>query len=196
VRDDVLVKIDDRMKIAPHAVSILRILSAPVFLFAFMWNFTEMAIFLYLIALASDIIDGRLAKRQKKTSSSSLEAYLDPIADFIFVLVAFSAFSLSQIYPIWILSVFALMFLFFIISSNRRRPLYDPVGKYYGIFLIVTIGVTLFFPIELVFNGVLVFIIAYTIVLVIYRAGFIWKKRKENEGPGFNKEKEKEQTAL
>ena len=178
---DVLAKIDDRLKKAPYAIVILRFLLTPVFSIAFLWDFTELAIFLYFAAFASDIIDGYIARKLKTASSSPLEAYLDPMADFVFVLMSFYAFSLRQIYPTWILVVFAFMFLFFIISSNKRKPLYDPVGKYYGTFLIATIGITLLFPMEFVFNSVLLAIIAYTLVLVIYRTIFLWKSRTENK---------------
>lgn len=172
-----MAKIDDRVIQAPYAISILRILLAPAFFCAFMWDFTEMAIILYIAAFASDILDGQLERRQKTASSSALEAYLDPTADFVLVLMSFCAFSLKQIYPAWILVVFVFMFLFFTASSDRRRPLYDPVGKYYGTFLIVTIGVTLFFPTGPASSGVLVLIVAYTLGLVIYRTVFLWKNR-------------------
>lgn len=178
-----MVENDNRVKKSPYLVLvILRVLLTPAFFYAFMWDFTEIAIFLYIAAFTSDIVDGRLAKKQKTILSSPLEGYLDPLADFVLVLTSFYAFSLRQFYPSWILFVFVFMFLFFIISSNKRKPLYDPVGKYYGTFLMAAIGITLFFPIELVYNGVLLFIIAYTIGLVIYRTVFLWKKRKENEG--------------
>ena len=175
-----MAEIDNRAKKSPYVVVILRILLAPAFFFAFMWGFTEIAIVLYLVAFASDVVDGRMAKWHKTIPSSPLEAYLDPIADFVLVLLSFYAFSLRQFYPPWILFVFAFMFLFFIISSNRRKPVYDPVGKYYGTFLMTTIGITLCFPIEFVFDSVLLFIIAYTIGLVIYRTVYLWKNRKEN----------------
>jgi CDP-diacylglycerol--glycerol-3-phosphate 3-phosphatidyltransferase/cardiolipin synthase len=174
-----LVEVDTIVKRFPYTVVILRILLTLAFFLVFMWDLTEIAIVLYLAAFASDIVDGVLAKRQKTTSSSPLEAYLDPIADLVLVLMSFYAFSLKQFYPSWILLVFVLMFLFFIVSSNKRKPLYDPVGKYYGTFLMTTIGITLFFPTEPVFNGVLLLIIAYTVGLVIYRTVYLWNSRKE-----------------
>lgn len=179
---------DNGVKKSAFAVVILRILLTPVFFFAFMWDFAAIAILLYLAAFASDIVDGILARRQGIIPSSPLEAYLDPVADFVLVFVSFYAFSLRQFYPPWILLVFVLMFLFFIISSSKREPSYDPVGKYYGTFLMITIGVTLFFPTEIVFNGVLVLIIAYTVGLVIYRAVYLWNNRKEDEGLRFSSE--------
>jgi len=162
------------LKKAPFVVAFLRIILAPVFFFAFMWDFVEVAISLYALGFISDIVDGFLARRLEATSSSLLEAYMDPIADFTLVLTCFSAFSLRSIYPSWILIVFVIMFLFFILSSRKKKPVYDPVGKYYGTFLIVMIGVTLLFPLNLVYNINLLSIIMYTIVLAVYRTTFLF----------------------
>lgn len=183
--DEALTEIGNKTTRSSSFVVILRFLLTPLFFYAFMGSFTEIAIVLFLIAFASDIIDGLLAKHQGTHSSSPIEAYIDPIADFVLVITSFYAFSIRQIYPFWILLVFVFMFLFFIISSNKRGPLYDPIGKYYGTFLMATIGITLFLPMEPILNGVLLFIIVYSLVLVIYRTVFLWKNRKENEGSKF-----------
>ena len=168
------------------AVAILRILLSPVFFFAFIWDFTEIAIVLYFAAFVSDIADGFIARRQGITSSSPTESYLDPIADFVMVLVSFYAFSLKQMYSSLILPMFALMFLFFVFTSNREQPLYDPVGKYYGTFLMVMIGVTLILPLKPVINAILILIIVYSIGLIIYRSGYLLNRRKANEVLGLD----------
>jgi phosphatidylglycerophosphate synthase len=181
VGDDALTEIDNRQKRSPYLVIILRILLTPAFFFAYMLDFTEIALVLFLAAFASDILDGLLAKWHVVASSTPLEAYLDPVADFVLVLTSFSAFSLKQFYPSWILLVLGLVFLFFVISSSKRGPIYDPVGKYYGTFLMTAIGITLLYPTEPALTGILFLIIIYTLGLVIYRAVFLWKNQKENE---------------
>jgi len=70
--------------------------------------------------------------------------YLDPFSDFIFVFVSFSAFILKEIYPAIVLFLLLFMFIQFVFSSGLENPVYDPVGKYYGIFLFFVIGITLF----------------------------------------------------
>ncbi len=175
--DDSLVENDNKSKKAPYAVVILRIILTPGFFYAFILDFTEIAILIYIAVFASDIADGLLAKNQDTPSSSPLEAYLDPVADFIFVLVSFYAFSLRQFYPIWILAAFVSMFLFFVISSGKKKPLYDPVGKYYGTFLFLAVGVTLFLPTEIILTGVLVLVLVYTLALAVYRTVYIWDGR-------------------
>ena len=168
---------NDRLKKIPFAIAFLRILLTPAFFFAFINDLTLIAMILYLAAAISDIVDGRLACWLNIESSSSLEAYLDPLADFVLVIGSFYAFTLRNIYPIWILFVFTLMFLFFIFTSKREKPRYDPLGKYYGIFLIVSIGLTLFFPMEFLYTCILLSIIGYTLVLIFYRTVFLWKNR-------------------
>jgi len=194
VGDDALTEIDNSHKRSLYLVITLRILLTPAFFFAYMLTFTEIAIVLFLAAFASDIMDGLLAKRLGTVSSNPLEAYLDPVADFVLVFSSFSAFFLRGFYPSWIPLVLALVFLFFIISSNKRGPLYDPVGKYYGTFLMTAIGITLFLPIEPVLGGVLLSIVAYTLTLVMYRTYFLWKNRKENEASILKEEMVVEQT--
>lgn len=181
VRADISAEIDDRTMKATYAVVILRILLTPVFFYAFMWGFTEVSILLYVAAFASDIVDGRLAEMQGIILRSTLEAYLDPIADFVFIIMSFFALTVRQIYPAWILVVLVFMFLFFVISSNNREPVYDPVGKYYGVFLMTAIGITLLFPTDPVSNWVLLLIIAYTLGLVIYRTIFLWKSHMRTQ---------------
>ncbi|MGY5878739.1 MAG: CDP-alcohol phosphatidyltransferase family protein [Candidatus Thorarchaeota archaeon] len=172
---------NDRLKKIPFAIAFLRIPLTPLFFYAFIIDLTLIAIILYLAAAISDIVDGRLAQWLNIESSSSFEAYLDPLADFVLVIGSFYAFSLKQIYPTWILFVLIFMFLFFILSSNREKPRYDPLGKYYGIFLIVSIGLTLLIPMELLFSSILLSIIGYTLALIIYRTAFLWKYRMTEE---------------
>jgi phosphatidylglycerophosphate synthase len=172
-----LAEIDYRLKKTPYVIVILRITLTPLLFYSILYDFTHIAVLLFFAAFSSDILDGFLAKKFKTISSSFLEAYSDPIADFVLVLMAFSAFTLKEIYPSWILILLVFMFLFFIITSNRQKPLYDPVGKYYGMFLIAAIGITLLFPMEIVFNSVFLSILGYTIILVIFRTIFLWKSR-------------------
>ncbi len=171
-----VVEINETARKTPYAVSGIRILLSFAFFYTFMVSAVEIAIVLYAVAFVSDIVDGRLARKMNTKSLTSVEAYLDPVADFMLVIASFSAFVVRQWYPAWILGVLVFMFLFFVISSSRRRPCYDPVGKYYGAFLLTAIGVTLLLPHEAIFHGVLLLITAYTLGLIVYRTFFLWKE--------------------
>ena len=81
--------------------------------------------------------------------------------------------------------IILLMFLQFIITSQAKKPVYDPVGKYYGAFLFLIIFVTLI-NLILIDNQFLnfiflVFIVSFTIIAVISRLFFIIRSNKLRE---------------
>jgi CDP-diacylglycerol--glycerol-3-phosphate 3-phosphatidyltransferase len=114
----------------------------------------------FALACVTDLLDGQIAKRTH--SSPSLGGYADPAADFLLVLGAFSALVLNGVYPIWMVVVIVLMFLQFVLTSGRRGPVYDPVGKYYGAALFAAVGITLISSSPLVRRGVLVGVVLCT----------------------------------
>src|SRR5690606_1092631 len=67
----------------PNMVSVTRLFLAPIF---FMVPRVEARVALVIAAAASDMLDGWLARRQRRTSR--VGAILDPIADRVFVLTA------------------------------------------------------------------------------------------------------------
>ena len=162
----------------PFIIAALRIILAPFFFYTYLLDFRIAALGVLIIAILTEIIDGHLAKKLKVTSESALEAYIDAIADFTFVTTAFFAFAIDAIYAIWLPIALILMFLFFVLSSKSRRPVYDPIGKYYGSFLLVAIAITLIFPMETVYSIVFLVFLVYTIILILYRANFLLKLSK------------------
>ncbi len=166
---------------APFIVALIRMLLAPVFFYTIITNWIILAIPLYILAAVSDVLDGYVARRHAIEAITPYEAYLDPVADFVFVTASFLAFSLRLFYPFVIVFVLVGMFLFFILTSKREEPLYDPMGKYYGIFLILVIGITLLFPIGPLLGILYFLIIAYAIMIVIFRIFFIAKQRNPSE---------------
>jgi len=114
----------------PLAITTFRIIAAIIFLYLF-WNYDYVSSFIVLVmALFSDIIDGYLARRLNATSNKG--AYLDVTADFILILTCFTAFIIRGWYPPLILLMITVMFLIFIATSNLKKPVYDPLGKYLG----------------------------------------------------------------
>lgn len=166
----------------PFIIALFRILVAPVFSYFIINSWVELSISLYLVVAASDILDGYMARRYSIEAISAIEAFLDPMADFVFVMVSFIAFSYKQYYPSVLVAVFLVMFLFFILTSKRNEPIYDPLGKYYGIFLILIIGLTILFPLSPVLDALYLTILCYTVFLVIFRITFIIKQRGNGEG--------------
>ena len=158
---------------------IIRVIAAVLFLCAFLNDLRVWAVCVFFLACLTDVLDGHLARRLG--GLPSLGVYCDATADFLLVLAAFSAFAVKDIYPFWTLLLIGAMFLQFVLSSGLKRPLYDPVGKYYGVFLFAAIGVTLVFPRAVVYTGVLVGILGFTVASLVSRAVFFlrrWRRAK------------------
>jgi len=95
---------------------------------------------LFLFSSFTDLADGYVARKTKTTSTAG--TYYDSIADFGLIAGVFAVFTVKGVYPSWILAIIAISFSQFIITSLRRSRIYDPVGKYFGGLLYVTIAVT------------------------------------------------------
>ncbi|MGL6278167.1 MAG: CDP-diacylglycerol--glycerol-3-phosphate 3-phosphatidyltransferase [Gaiella sp.] len=74
----------------PDQLTLLRILAVPVVIVLFAWEFDDhlyWATVVFGVAMATDQVDGWLARRRNQTSAFG--ALADPIADKVLVLVAF-----------------------------------------------------------------------------------------------------------
>jgi len=150
----------------------IRLVAAPLFLYTFANDLTMWALSIFLVAVFTDVLDGHVARRLGG-ASPFLGPYSDAVADFFLVLAAFSAFVLKGLYPFWILLLIVAMFAQFVLTSRLARPIYDPVGKYYGVFLFCAVGVTFVLPYVAVRQTVLVVILGFTVASVISRAMFL-----------------------
>ena len=151
----------------PSAVSSLRIVCAFVVLYFFFSNLYLQSILLFLFACGTDILDGVLARKLGVTSSFG--AYFDATADCCLIIILFSAFVINNIYPFWVLIIIGFMFLQFILTSKIKHPIYDPIGRYCGVFFFVVIGTTLIFPYSSVFFGLLITILSFSAISLISR---------------------------
>ncbi len=165
----------------------IRFIAAPLLLYTFANDLTAWAVFIFVVAVFTDALDGHVARRLGG-ASPFLGPYSDAVADFTLVLAAFSAFVLKSLYPFWMLLLIVAMFAQFALTSGLARPIYDPVGKYYGVFLFCAVGVTLVLPYAAVRQVVLVAILGFTIASVISRAmfllGFSKKRVLGQDSPG------------
>ena len=75
------------------------------------------------------------------------------------------------------------MFGQFILTSRRARPIYDPVGKYYGVSLFCAVGVTLVMPHAAIRRTVLEVILGFTLASLVSRAMFLLGFTR-NRAPG------------
>ena len=156
----------------------VRFIAGPLFLYAFVNGLTAWAVGIFIVAVLTNALDGHVARRLGG-ASPFLGPYSDAVADFFLVMTAFGAFVIEGLYPFWTLLLIAVMFAQFVLTSRLARPIYGPVGKYYGVFLFCAVGVTLVSPYTAVRQAVLVGILGFTAVVVIVRSLFLlglWKK--------------------
>jgi CDP-diacylglycerol--glycerol-3-phosphate 3-phosphatidyltransferase len=142
----------------------------------FVNDLTTWALLLFLLACCTDVLDGLVAKQF--SVSPALGSYSDPVADFLLILASFSAFVVEDIYPGWIVLLIILMFLQFVLTSGVERPLYDPVGKYYGAMLFGAVGITLVSASPIVHRAVLMGVVLYTVASAASRSLLLLRQRK------------------
>jgi len=158
----------------PSLISSLRIILAPLLFYYIINDLTFLAFTLFLIVVFSDYFDGYIARKLKLTSNKG--AFMDIISDFVIIIVAFAAFIIKGIYPYWILLLIIVMFLQFIITSKTDKPVYDPIGKYYGSFLFICIGINLILQLNLINNILLILIVIFSSISLISRFKALYMK--------------------
>ena len=128
----------------PNALSYIRILLSPILFYTIIHGLILISIGILVLAGITDILDGFIARREGLSSNKG--AYLDVTSDFILIISCFLAFVVIGWYDLLILVLIVIMFILFIGTSGLKKPLYDPVGKYLGAYLMVMIFISLIFP--------------------------------------------------
>lgn len=150
----------------------------PVIAFFFLKDQRLWAIGVLLLAVSSDYLDGLVARQFKIISSSAFWAYLDSLADFTVVLTAYTGFVVAHVYPPWVLLLPSVYYLQFLLSSGRRIPRYDPLGKYAGLIFDAAIFVTICCPQPIVALLLLVMATGYTIFSMLSRVIFLRRAKR------------------
>ena len=122
-----------KLKNIPNILSLIRILLVFVFLFVFFGlDNTYLALLIFLIAAATDIVDGYLARRNNRITN--LGKILDPFADKFMQCTVLISLWIRDIVPLWFVipffakEIFTLIIGFIVI---RRRSV-NVVSKRYG----------------------------------------------------------------
>jgi cardiolipin synthase len=99
-RDD----LGDRVFTLPNALSVLRLLGVPLFLWLLLGPRADgWAIVVLAVAGFTDWADGKLARALGQ--SSKLGALLDPAADRLYIIATLVAFVLRDVVPLWVVAV-------------------------------------------------------------------------------------------
>jgi CDP-diacylglycerol--glycerol-3-phosphate 3-phosphatidyltransferase len=94
----------DRLFTVPNALSAIRLVLIPVFIYLLLVRHADaLAVAILIFAGASDWADGKIARLMDQ--SSRLGEYLDPAVDRLYMLTTPIAFGLRGIVPWWIIAV-------------------------------------------------------------------------------------------
>jgi len=84
----------------PNLITILRVLLVPIFIIYMINDRTLGSLIIFVIAGASDALDGFIARVFHK--KSDLGAYLDPLADKILLIAAYITLAILKMIPAWL----------------------------------------------------------------------------------------------
>jgi cardiolipin synthase len=94
----------DRVWTLPNALSVLRLLGVPLFLWLLLGPHADgWAVVVLMVSGATDWADGKLARALGQ--SSRLGALLDPAADRLYIVATLVAFVLRDVVPLWLVAV-------------------------------------------------------------------------------------------
>ena len=94
----------DRIWTLPNALSVMRLLGVPLFLWLLLGPQADgWAVVVLMVAGATDWADGKLARALGQ--SSRLGALLDPAADRLYIVATLIAFVLRDVVPLWLVAV-------------------------------------------------------------------------------------------
>ena len=102
----------------PDQLTLGRALAVPVVVVLFAWDFPDhdtWATAVFVVAMATDQIDGWLARRWNQTSSFG--SLLDPIADKVLIMAAFAMLIAEGVAPAWMVA--AILAREFLVSGLR-----------------------------------------------------------------------------
>ena len=175
-------KISNALPLVPNLITLARLLAVPVTIYVILEGYLTMAFWIFVIAAASDALDGYLAKRLDAVSE--MGAYLDPLADKALLVGAYVA--LAQIGHIATWLVFLVVFRDMVIiggallfhtvtQSLKMTPLF--ISKVTTVVQLALVGVVLAelgLGLRLTFvSGALVYIVAAT--TFVSGAAYVYK---------------------
>jgi CDP-diacylglycerol--glycerol-3-phosphate 3-phosphatidyltransferase/cardiolipin synthase len=158
----------------PNVLSVIRFIAAPIFFYAFLNNLFSIYVATLAIAAITDILDGYVAR--KTGSITNLGSYLDVTADFALIIISFLAFVIKGWYDPLILVLITIMFILFITTSDPKKPVYDPVGKYLGTYLMLMIFISILLPLTSWRDVLLIILVILCMITIISRLYF-WRKK-------------------
>jgi CDP-diacylglycerol--glycerol-3-phosphate 3-phosphatidyltransferase/cardiolipin synthase len=166
----------------PNFLSLGRFIAAPVIFYALLNNLFLFSFIVMVIAAITDVLDGYIAR--KIDGFTDFGSYLDVTADFAIIIIVFLAFVINGWYDPLVLLLIIIMFALFIATSNLKQPIYDPIGKYLGTYLILMIFLSILFFESILINILLLIFVLFCLISVFSRLFYLrgnLKKRSVKE---------------
>jgi cardiolipin synthase len=91
---------DSRVLTLPNALSMLRLLGVPFFLWLVLTERDELAIAVLMVSGVTDYLDGKIARRWNQMSR--VGALLDPAADRLYILATLIGLTVRDVVPLWL----------------------------------------------------------------------------------------------
>jgi len=143
----------------PNALSIFRIALVPLFVAVYFGGHSHahmLATGIFLLAGATDVIDGHLARKLGQVTL--LGRVLDPLADKLMVLAALVCCTVSGYIPLWAVILFAAkesaqaLLSFLLFRKIKEVPASNIVGKAGTVLFYITIAVNIVFEVPAPFS--------------------------------------------
>lgn len=90
----------ERVLTLPNALSAVRLLGVPLFLWLVLSGRDELAIAVLMVSGTTDWLDGKIARRWNQMSR--LGALLDPAADRLYILATLVGLTVRDVVPLWL----------------------------------------------------------------------------------------------
>lgn len=158
----------------PNVLTSIRFLAGPIFFYTFLNDLFLISFFILILSGITDVLDGYVAR--KLGTSSDRGAYLDVTADFFLILICFGAYSIMGWYDPLIMGLIITMFLLFVATSGLKKPVYDPLGKYLGAYLMLMILISLISPELVIRQFLLILSIIICLTSVLTRLFFFMRR--------------------
>lgn len=142
----------ERLLTIPNALSFVRILLVPLFLWLVLGpEHDELAMLVLMFSGLTDYLDGKLARTLNQTTK--IGAILDPVADRLYILAVVFGLGMREIIPWWLAIILPLrdVFLFGLVPFLRTRGYSSLPVHFLG--KAATAGLLYAFPLLLLGDG-------------------------------------------
>ncbi len=179
---------EDRILTVPNALSLLRILAIPVVLLLLLGREDAVAATVFVLAAATDFLDGKLARRRGGSGTTRLGEFLDPMADKLMLSSVAVVLAVRGLLPAPLVAVLVGRDVLALLGSLafRGKIRVNRVGKAATAVLMASVVVVMYRP--GIFGEVVGEVMFYSGLALSLAAGVLYvgtiKRRMGGESPG------------